>query len=253
MNGFIHSTDSFGTVDGPGIRFLVFTQGCPLRCQYCHNPDTWLVGAGRQMTPEEILSQYQGLKHFTKGGITVTGGEPLLQMPFVTRLFQLCHQQGIHTALDTSGITFSANRIGEFDALMAVTDLVMLDIKHIDDEAHIALTTLSNRPVLEFAQYLSDIGKDVWIRHVVIPGLTLMPQPLYDLGYFLGGLRTVRGLDILPYHKMGDVKYQQLHLPKPLEGVPEASRQDALDARNRVLEGIKARLRANQLGSAPPS
>lgn len=244
MEGFVHSTESFGTVDGPGIRFVVFLQGCPMRCQYCHNPDTWKPCTGEKRTVESLLEEYDGLKEFLKsGGITVTGGEPLMQMEFVTELFKSAKKKGIHTCVDTSGIMFRESRRAEYDELMKYTDLVMLDIKHIDDEEHKKLTAQSNKHILEFAEYLRDIGKDVWIRHVVVPDITLKEKPLHDLGYFLGGLTNLKALDVLPYHTMGVVKYEQLGMDYPLEGVEPATKEQAVWAKNVIFEGLKDRLR----------
>lgn len=244
MLGYIHSTESFGTVDGPGIRFVIFLQGCPMRCQYCHNPDTWKPCTGEQRTVESLLEEYDGLKEFLKsGGITVTGGEPLMQMEFVTELFREAKKKGIHTCLDSSGITYRESRRAEFDELMKYTDLVMLDIKHIDDDEHKKLTAQSNVHILEFAEYLHDIKKDVWIRHVVVPGITLNEKHLHDLGYFIGGLTNLKALDVLPYHTMGIVKYEQLGMDYPLEGVEPATKEQAVWAKNIIFEGLKERLR----------
>lgn len=244
MEGFVHSTESFGTVDGPGIRFVVFLQGCPMRCQYCHNPDTWKPCTGEKRTVESLLEEYDGLKEFLKsGGLTVTGGEPLMQMEFVTELFREAKKRGIHTCVDTSGIFYRESNRAEYDELMKYTDLVMLDIKHIDDEEHKKLTAQSNKHILEFAEYLRDIGKDVWIRHVVVPGITLKEKPLHDLGYFLGGLTNLKALDVLPYHTMGIVKYEQLGMEYPLEGVDPATKEQAVWAKNIIFEGLKERLR----------
>ncbi len=244
MLGYIHSTESFGTVDGPGIRFVIFLQGCPMRCQYCHNPDTWKPCTGEQRTVESLLEEYDGLKEFLKsGGITVTGGEPLMQMEFVTELFREAKNKGIHTCLDSSGITYCESRRAEFDELMKYTDLVMLDIKHIDNEEHKKLTAQSNVHILEFAEYLRDIKKDVWIRHVVVPGITLNEKYLHDLGYFIGGLTNLKALDVLPYHTMGIVKYEQLGIDYPLEGVEPATKEQAVWAKNIIFEGLKERLR----------
>ncbi len=244
MEGFVHSTESFGTVDGPGIRFVIFLQGCPMRCQYCHNPDTWKPCTGEKRTVESLLEEYDGLKEFLKsGGITVTGGEPLMQMEFVTELFREAKKRGIHTCVDTSGIFYRESNRNEYDELMKYTDLVMLDIKHIDDEEHKKLTAQSNKHIFEFAEYLRDIGKDVWIRHVVVPGITLKEKPLHDLGYFLGGLTNLKALDVLPYHTMGIVKYEQLGMEYPLEGVEPATKEQAVWAKNIIFEGLKERLR----------
>ncbi|MBQ1663154.1 MAG: radical SAM protein, partial [Clostridia bacterium] len=177
MTGYIHSTESFGTVDGPGTRFVVFLSGCPMRCLYCHNPDTWERTRGTERTVEDILAEYDGVATLLQGGgITCTGGEPLTQIAFVTELFAAAKARGIDTCLDTSGVTFDpddVHRLAEFDRLMDVTDLVMLDIKHIDNEEHRKLTGQPNTNILAFLSYLAERGTPVWIRHVVVPGITL--------------------------------------------------------------------------------
>lgn len=246
MKGHIHSTESFGTVDGPGIRFVIFFQGCPMRCLYCHNPDTWTVGGEdvNLRSVESLLEEYNGIKEFLRdGGITATGGEPLMQMEFLTELFETAKKKKIHTCLDTSGILFRPEKRVEFDRLMAVTDLVMLDIKHIDDEEHRKLTKQSNKHILEFAQYLKEKNVPVWIRHVIVPGLTLNDEYLHRLGYFIGGLDNLKALDVLPYHTMGEVKYENLGMDYPLKGVPAATKEQAVHAKNVIFEGIKERLR----------
>ena len=246
MEGHIHSTESFGTVDGPGIRFVVFFQGCPMRCLYCHNPDTWTVGGGDQnlRSVESLLKEYDGIKEFLHdGGITATGGEPLLQMPFLTELFEAAKKKGIHTCLDSCGITFRQERRAEFDRLMAATDLVMLDIKHIDDAEHQKLTGQSNKHILEFAEYLKEKNVPVWIRHVVVPTITLNDEYLYRLGYFIGGLDNLKALDVLPYHTMGEVKYQNLGIDYPLKGIPAATKEEAEHAKEVIFHGLKARIR----------
>lgn len=246
MEGHIHSTESFGTVDGPGIRFVVFFQGCPMRCLYCHNPDTWTVGGGDQnlRSVESLLKEYDGIKEFLHdGGITATGGEPLLQMPFLTELFEAAKKKRIHTCLDSCGITFRQERRAEFDRLMAATDLVMLDIKHIDDAEHQKLTGQSNKHILEFAEYLKEKNVPVWIRHVVVPTITLNDEYLYRLGYFIGGLDNLKALDVLPYHTMGEVKYQNLGIDYPLKGIPAATKEEAEHAKEVIFRGMKARIR----------
>ncbi|WP_302337924.1 pyruvate formate-lyase-activating protein [uncultured Ruminococcus sp.] len=246
MEGHIHSTESFGTVDGPGIRFVVFFQGCPMRCLYCHNPDTWTVGGGDQnlRSVESLLKEYDGIKEFLHdGGITATGGEPLLQMPFLTELFEAAKKKGIHTCLDSCGVTFRQERRAEFDRLMAATDLVMLDIKHIDDAEHQKLTGQSNKHILEFAEYLKEKNVPVWIRHVVVPTITLNDEYLYRLGYFIGGLDNLKALDVLPYHTMGEVKYQNLGIDYPLKGIPAATKEEAEHAKEVIFRGMKARIR----------
>ena len=238
--GNIHSVESCGTVDGPGIRFVVFTQGCPLRCQYCHNPDTWDFKDNQKMSVEEILEQYEGVKEFCKGGITVTGGEPMAQMEFVTKLFKQARAKDIHTALDTSGIFFNRENTEKIDELLKYTSLVLLDIKHIDDEEHKKLTKHSNKNILDFARYLSETKKPMWVRHVVVPGITFKEEYLTRLGEFLGTLNNIVALDVLPYHDMAIPKYENLGIEYPLKGVPPLSHEQALEARNIILKALKA-------------
>lgn len=245
MKGYVHSTESFGSVDGPGLRYVVFTQGCPMRCKYCHNPDTWEVNKGSQMSVEEILTAYDKNRPFYKnGGITVTGGEPLLQIDFVTELFEAAKAENIHTCLDTSGITFNSENdklIKKFDRLMQSTDLVMLDIKHIDPNEHLELTKQSNAQILKFAEYLEAKDVPLWIRHVVVPTITDNEKYLFDLGCFIGGLKNLKALDVLPYHTMGKSKYEQLGMDYPLKELPELSQDDAIKAKKVILDGIRKR------------
>lgn len=245
MTGFIHSTESFGTVDGPGIRFVVFFQGCPMRCQYCHNPDTWDFHktnpeAGKEVTAEEILDMYDGVKEFLKGGgLTCTGGEPMAQLDFLTELFEKAHAKGIHTCLDTSGVVFTPGNTEKFDRLMKVTDVTMLDIKHINDEEHKKLTGHSNKNILAFAEYISSLKKELWIRHVVVPGITFDEKYLHQLGVFISRLKSVKALDVLPYHDMGKVKYTNLGIDYPLKDTEPLSKEDAAKARDIIIQGIK--------------
>ena len=245
MKGYVHSQESFGTVDGPGIRYVVFVQGCPMRCQYCHNPDTWTPAIGQMMDTDEILAAYERNRvYYQNGGLTVTGGEPLLQITFVTELFEKAKAKDIHTCLDTSGITFQPDnptRMEAFDRLMQSTDLVMLDIKHIDPEKHRILTGQPNDGILAFARYLSDQKIPIWIRHVVVPGITDDAESLYRLGYFIGGLRTLRALDVLPYHTMGIAKYEQLGIDYPLQGVPPMDKARVPELRAEIIRGVKQR------------
>ena len=240
MIGYVHSIESFGTVDGPGIRFVVFLQGCPLRCAYCHNPDTWQPKINQQMTVDEILEKYQSKKSFYQnGGITVTGGEPLMQIDFVIELFSEAKKRNIHTCLDTSGITFRKDNIEKFERLCEVTDLIMLDIKHIDDKEHRLLTQQSNVAILDFARYLSDKKVPVWIRHVVVPTITDNEEYLYQLGEFIGELKNVKALDVLPYHEMGKDKYEELGLNYPLKHISALSREKAIEAKKVIIKGIR--------------
>lgn len=243
MIAHVHSIESFGTVDGPGIRFVVFLKGCPMRCQYCHNPDTWTMDGGTDMSVEEILTEYEKTRHFyTHGGITVTGGEPLVQIDFVTELFEEAHKQNIHTCLDTSGVTFRPDNpesLQKFDRLMAVTDLVMLDIKHIDPKKHLEICGQPQDNILAFARYLDQRSIPVWIRHVVVPGITDREEYLLRLGQYLGMRSNIKALDVLPYHDMGKVKYKNLGIPYPLEHTAPLSKEAAAKARQIILKGMR--------------
>lgn len=240
MVGFIHSQESFGTVDGPGIRYVLFLQGCPMRCIYCHNPDTWEVGTGRQMTPNEVISEVLKNRDFySKGGITVTGGEPLMQTEFVTELFKLAKEENIHTCIDTSGAVFNPSEHASIDELMRYTDLVMLDIKHIDDKKHKELCKMGNKNILEFAKYLEKKKVPVWIRHIIVKGYTDNEDELLELGRFIGKLKNLKALDVLPYHTMGVAKYEELGLPYPLKDMPALDVSEAIKAKSYILKGIK--------------
>ncbi len=241
--GRIHSLESMGTVDGPGLRFVVFLQGCPMRCAYCHNPDTWSLTAGTLMDPEEIIKQVDQNRGFYKnGGITVTGGEPLLQVDFLIDLFTLAKERDIHTCIDTSGITYRPGNTGyieKLDKLMTLTDLVMLDIKHIDPEKHKELTAQPNDGILAFVQYLSDKDIPMWIRHVVVPGITDDPKYLYQLGQFIAPFKNLKVLDILPYHTMGTVKYEKLEMEYKLKDVPAMDKSKAIELKKIVIDGVR--------------
>ena len=240
MTGYIHSTESFGTVDGPGVRFVIFFQGCPMRCKYCHNPDTWEPHQGTQMTAEELLEGYERNKMFYRGGgITATGGEPLMQLSFLIELFEKAKARGIHTCLDTSGIMYNKNRREEFERLFDVTDLVMLDIKHSNPEGHVELTSQSLEPVLAFERALEEANVPVLIRHVVVPGITDSDEELRQLGHMIGRWKNLKGLDTLPYHTMGVNKYKTLGISYPLEGVPNMEAAKAKEARMKILAAIK--------------
>lgn len=241
MNGRVHSVESFGTVDGPGIRLVVFLQGCPMRCLYCHNPDTWDLNGGTEMSPQEIINLYlKNRSFYATGGITVTGGEPLMQTEFLIELFSLAKSNKIHTCIDTSGIVFNPDNTDKLDKLMPLTDLVMLDIKHINEQKHIKLTGHSNKNILAFAKYLEHNNIPVWIRHIIVEGYTDNPEDLTELGKFIGTLGNLKALDVLPYHTMGVNKYRQLGFKYPLEGIPALSLDDAVKAKKYILSGIKA-------------
>lgn len=234
--GRIHSLESFGTVDGPGIRFVVFAQGCPMRCKYCHNPDTWGEG-GREISAEELAKEVLRYRGYfgQKGGVTVSGGEPMLQPEFFTELFAILKSEGIHTCLDTSGICFRESD-ERYAKLIALTDLVLLDIKHIDEEVHVALTGCSGEAPRAFARYLSGIRKPVWIRHVLVPGITDDDGALRRLRKFIDTLDTVERVEVLPYHTMGEAKYEKLGIGYPLKGTPTPTKERVENARRILTE-----------------
>ncbi len=244
MIGYIHSKESFGTVDGPGIRYVLFMQGCPMRCLYCHNPDTWKIGEGTAVTVDEVINEFiKNRSFYSKGGITVTGGEPLLQIDFLTELFKKAKEKNIHTCIDTSGVTFNkenTEHLSRLDELLKYTDLIMLDIKHINSENHKALTGWDNVNILSFAKYIDSKNIDIWIRHVVVTGYTDSHDDLFNLGKFIGQLKNLKALDVLPYHTMGVNKYKELNIPYKLEGVKAVTKEDAKKARQVILEGIRS-------------
>lgn len=234
----VHSFESFGTVDGPGTRFVVFLKGCNLRCLYCHNPDTWDMAGADMFSVEQILKEYDGVKEF-ESGITVSGGEPLLQIDFLIEFFKATKKAGIHTCLDTSGSTFKVSEHSKFDELIKYVDLVLLDLKHIDNEKHKELVGTPNAHILKFAEYLSENNVPIWVRHVVVPDYTLNDVYLFRLGHFLGTLNNIEGLEILPYHTMGTVKYEQMHMKYPLEGLRPATKDEAVRAKKVIILGMK--------------
>lgn len=243
MIGYIHSSESFGTVDGPGIRYVIFMQGCTLRCKYCHNPDTWKIKGGQPITAQSVIDNFNKNRAFySNGGITASGGEPLLQIDFLTELFSMAKREGIHTCIDTSGVTYNpanADEISKLDALMQYTDLVMLDIKHIDNAKHIELTGRENTNILGFAKYLESKKIPLWVRHVVVPGYTDNHRDLQALGRFIGTLTNLKALDVLPYHTLGVEKYKMLNIPYALEGVPALCKSDAVKAKAHIFDGIR--------------
>lgn len=219
----IHSTESFGSVDGPGVRYVVFMQGCKMRCLYCHNPDTWLSDNGKWVASDELLASALRYKAYwgKTGGITVSGGEPLLQLDFLIDFFKKAKEQGVHTVLDTSGNPFTRQDpfYGKLRALMQYTDLVLLDIKHIDPIKHKSLTGYTNENILEMALYLSQIQKPVWIRYVLVPGITDNESDLKRLRAFTDTLNNVERVEVLPYHSMGEYKWRQLGIDYKLKNI----------------------------------
>lgn len=242
ITGKIHSLESFGSADGPGVRYIVFLQGCRMRCKYCHNPDTWSLENGQEQTPEEVLKKALRYKSYwgKNGGITVSGGEALLQIDFVLELFRLAKEKGIHTTIDTAGNPFT--REGEFfekfQELIKVTDLFLLDIKQMDTEAHKSLTGHTNENILDMATYLSEQGKDMWIRYVLVPGYTDSEEDIRNLHDFIETLDNVKRVEVLPYHTLGVFKWEQLGVPYTLEGVNPPSKE-SVEKANQILETDK--------------
>ncbi len=266
MQGWVHSVESFGAVDGPGVRMVIFLQGCPMRCAYCHNPDTWTENVGTLMDSEELMERFlRNRAYYKNGGITVSGGEPLCQIEFVTKLFREAKKEGISTCLDTSGIMFPYRKqpngwepaqkgireeirnhgagvsLKEYEELLNVTDLVLLDIKHTEEEAHRRLTGHSNEATFAFLEYLEEKKVPVWIRRVVVPGYTDDETELLSLGECIGGFSNIKAIEVLPYHTMGLSKYKELGIPYRLEGVPQMDAETAKKCRQIILQGIRNR------------
>lgn len=234
LTGKIHSIETFGTVDGPGIRYVIFLQGCHLRCKYCHNRDTWDTTIGTPKKVSELvqdIQKYSDYIKFSKGGVTVTGGEPLLQPKFLIALFTELKKLGYHTALDTSGMFPLTPEVKQ---VLSLTDLVLLDIKHIDDEKCKDLVDFSNKLELEFANYLSENGIKMWIRQVIIPGITDDENDLIRLKEFLQTLKTIEKVELNPYHTLGVYKWEDLGLEYPLKGVRQANNED-IERAKRIL------------------
>ncbi len=266
MQGWIHSVESFGTVDGPGVRMVIFFQGCPMRCAYCHNPDTWMAKQGTLTTPEELIERFlRNRNYYKNGGITVSGGEPLWQLDFLLDLFRKAKKEGISTCLDTSGVMFPYRKgtsgwvpaqngiheeirgcgtgtlIQEYEELLSVTDLVLLDIKHMDTEKHRALTGHSNEAVFAFLEFLAERKVPVWIRRVAVPGYTDDEEELLRLGEYIGGFPNLQAVEVLPYHAMGVSKYEALGMDYRLRGVLEMEPETAKKIRQQILKGVKNR------------
>lgn len=266
MQGWVHSVESFGTVDGPGLRMVVFMQGCPMRCAYCHNPDTWAEKRGTLLSSDELIERFlKNQAYYRNGGITVSGGEPLYQLDFVTDLFKKANKKDISTCLDTSGVIFPYRKtekgwgitqngireeirgygtgtlIQEYEELLSVTDLVLLDIKHLDEEAHRRLTGHSNEAVFAFLEFLEEKKVPVWIRRVAVPGYTDDEEEFFRLGEYIGGFSNLQAVEVLPYHTMGISKYEKMGLKYRLDGVPEMEKKRAAQLRQRIIDGIRSR------------
>ena len=234
MLGAIHSIETFGLVDGPGVRYVIFMQGCHMRCKFCHNADTWKTKEPDQ-SAEVVLKKALRYRPYWKdnGGITVSGGEPLLQIDFLIEFFRMAKAEGVHTTLDTSANPYTEKEpfYSKWLELMKYTDLVLLDIKQIDEEEHIKLTGQSNKNILAMARKLSDMGKPMWIRHVLVPGGSDKDEYLHRLADFIHTLKTVERVEVLPYHTLGVFKWEQLGIPYPLEGVRPPSKERIDNAR----------------------
>ena len=242
MKGYIHQLESFGSVDGPGVRFIIFFAGCPLRCKYCHNPDTWDMMKGKQYTADELLDEAITCREYwgTKGGITVSGGEPLAQIDFLLELFTNAKKRGINTCIDTAGGPFT--REGEwfekFKRLMNVTDVLLMDIKHINEEEHIKLTGHTGKNIIEMFRYLDEINKPVWIRHVLVPGITDNDEYLIQTRDFIRTLGNVQRVEVLPYHGLGAMKYNDLGIDYVLKDTNSPTAERVQNARE-ILECAK--------------
>lgn len=243
MNGYIHSFETFGTVDGPGVRFVVFFQGCPMRCLYCHNPDTWNINDGQQYSAEEIIDKIKrNLPFYTSGGITASGGEPMMQIDFLIELFELAKENNIHTCLDTSGAVYDSSNMElmeKIEKLSTLCDLVMLDIKHIDDDEHKKLTHHTNKNILEFAKFLDNRNVKLRIRHVIVPEITNKEEQLARLGKFLKDFKNIEKIEVLPYHTLGKAKYENMGMEYPLGDTPQLSDKDAKHALEIIRENMR--------------
>lgn len=221
----VHSVESFGTVDGPGVRFVLFLQGCHLQCKYCHNRDTWDINSGNYMSLDNIFDKIIRCKNYItpRGGVTITGGEPLLQAKFIAELFEKLKKEGIHTCIDTSGMVALTEDVKR---ALSLTDLVLLDVKHIDDKKCKDLVGFSNKLELDFARYLSDNNIPIWIRQVLIPGITDSEADLIKLKEFVSSLKTVQKVEFLPYHNLGEFKWKKLGFNYELQGIRPATDED---------------------------
>ena len=228
VKGAIHSIETFGSVDGPGVRYVIFLQGCKMRCKFCHNADTWGIKEGTE-TPADALKKALRYKAYWKsnGGITVSGGEPLLQIDFVLELFKLAKQKGVHTTIDTCGKPFTREEpfFSKFQELMKYTDLLLVDVKQINREKHIDLTGWDNDNILDLFRYLDEINKPIWIRQVLVPGYTSDDEDLEKLSAFVKSLHNVKRFELLPYHTLGSYKWKELGMEYPLEGVEPPTKE----------------------------
>ncbi|WP_413700098.1 pyruvate formate lyase 1-activating protein [Psychromonas sp. KJ10-10] len=237
VTGHVHSIETCGTVDGPGIRFIIFLQGCLMRCKYCHNRDTWDLEGGKEMTVDELMKEILQYRHFINasgGGITISGGEAMLQPEFVKAMFQACRMEGIHTCLDTNGFVRKIDETTK--GVLDVADLVLLDIKQMDNKKHIDLTHVSNKYTLEFAKYLAQQKQAVYLRYVVLPGYTDDLEDVHKLGQFIAPMKNIEKIELLPYHELGKHKWTAMGEVYPLDGVNPPSKETMEDIKNTLLQ-----------------
>lgn len=237
LEGRIHSIESMGLVDGPGIRTVVFLQGCALRCRYCHNPDTWAHDGGKTMTPEALVKKLSRFKSYfdaSGGGVTFSGGEPLQQPEFLAEVLGLCKEAGIHTCIDTAGVGR-----GDYEAILDHTDLVLYDVKHFTPQGYQTVTGMPMEETLRFLDAAQRHGTPLWVRHVVVPGLTDGEEHIRGLARYVQTLRNVQKVELLGYHLLGREKYRVSHIPYPLEGVPALPQAELARYQNELDEILK--------------
>ena len=235
--GHVHSIETCGTVDGPGIRFIIFLQGCLMRCKYCHNRDTWDLEGGKDRTVDDLMAELLQYRHFMNasgGGITISGGEAMLQPEFVRAMFEACRLEGIHTCLDTNGFVRRIDDTAK--SVVDVADLVLLDIKQMDNKKHIDLTHVSNKYTLDFANYLAEQNQPVYLRYVVVPGYTDCVEDAHTLGKFIEPMKNIEKIELLPYHELGKHKWTAMGEDYPLDGVSPPSRETMEEIKNILLQ-----------------
>lgn len=239
--GNINSIETSSSIDGPGIRYVINMQGCPMRCLYCHKPDSWNFNLNKKMNADDVIADYQkNIQYLKSSGITVSGGEPLVQADFVAELFKKAKSLNIHTVLETSGVLFDKANTAKIDKVIENVDLILLDIKHIDPVEHNKITGHPNSQILDFARYLSDKKIPVWIRYVVVPTITNNKTHLIKLGEFLSTLKNIEALDVLPYSNITASIYERLAKPYPLKALPSVTKAEAMEAKQIIIEGMKS-------------